>query len=88
MSTKKALDEVTFTERARLRRQRDRGVPTVKYVYWQEDDMWLGYLDEYPDHMTQGASFEELQENLRDIYCDITSGQVPSARKLAELRVS
>ena len=25
-----------------------------KYVYWQDDDMWLGYLEEYPDYMTQG----------------------------------
>jgi hypothetical protein len=36
----------------------------------------------------QGASLEELQENLRDISSDITLGQVPGARKLAELRVS
>lgn len=88
MGTKKAPDEATFTERAKLRRRRNRDVPTVKYVYWQEDDMWLGYLDEYPDYMTQGASLEELQDNLRDIYSDITLGQVPNARKLAELRVS
>jgi predicted RNase H-like HicB family nuclease len=39
-----------------------------KYVYWQVDDMWLGYLEEYPDYMTQGISLEELKENLRDIY--------------------
>jgi hypothetical protein len=87
MSTKKALEEA-FAVRAKSLRRRDRGVPTIKYVSWQEDDMWLGYLDEYPDYMTQGASLEELQENLRDIYSDITSGQVPSARKLAELQIS
>src|SRR5436190_13642705 len=23
---------------------------TVKYVHWQEDDAWLGYLEEYPDY--------------------------------------
>jgi predicted RNase H-like HicB family nuclease len=27
---------------------------TKKYVYWQEDNMWIGYLEEYPDYMTQG----------------------------------
>jgi predicted RNase H-like HicB family nuclease len=39
-----------------------------KYVYWQEEDMWLGYLEEYPDYKTQGESLEELKENLKDIY--------------------
>ena len=22
---------------------------TKEFVYWQEDDMWLGYIKEYPD---------------------------------------
>jgi hypothetical protein len=88
MSTKKTVEEATLAERAKSPGRRGRDAPTIKYVFWQEDDMWLGYLDEYPDYMTQGASLAELQENLRDIYSDITSGQVPSARKLAELQVS
>jgi hypothetical protein len=25
-----------------------------KYIYWQDDDMWLGYFEEYPDYWTQG----------------------------------
>ena len=37
-----------------------------KYVYWQDGEMWLGYLEEYPDYMTQGESLEELKENLKD----------------------
>ena len=36
---------------------------TMRYVYWQEEDMWMGYLEEYPDYMTQGETLEELQEN-------------------------
>jgi predicted RNase H-like HicB family nuclease len=39
----------------------------VKIVYWQDDAMWLGYLQDFPDYLTQGETFEELQENLRDI---------------------
>lgn len=31
----------------------------AKYVYWQDDDMWLGYLQEYPDYWTQGETEEE-----------------------------
>ena len=41
---------------------------TVKIVYWQENDgMWLGHLEAYPDYMTQGETLEELKENLKDI---------------------
>ena len=53
---------------------------TIKFVYWQEDDAWLGYLQDYPDYWTQGASFEELQEHLRDLHLDLTSGQLPGIR--------
>ena len=39
--------------------------------------MWLGYLEEYPDYMTQGETLDELQLNLRDIYQELTSGGIP-----------
>jgi hypothetical protein len=59
-----------------------------KYVYWQDDDMWLGYLEDYPDYMTQGETIEELQDNLKDIYYDLTSGNIPCVRKVDELEVA
>ena len=59
-----------------------------KYVYWQEEDMWLGYLEEYPDYKTQGVSLDELKENLRDLYHDLSSGNIPCVRKVAELEVA
>jgi len=35
----------------------------VKIVYWQEvDAMWLGYLEQHPDYMTQGYTLEELKK--------------------------
>ena len=55
---------------------------TQKYVYWQEEDMWLGYLEEYPDYWTQGESREELQENLREIFQELTSGNIPGVRRV------
>ena len=61
---------------------------TKKYVYWQEDNMWIGYLEEYPDYMTQGETIEQLTENLRDIYCELTSGTIPCVRKVAVLEIS
>ena len=60
---------------------------SIRYVHWQDGDMWLGYLEEYPDYMTQGGSLPELEEHLRDIYGDLNSGAIPSVRKVAELQV-
>ena len=43
--------------------------------------MWLGYIEDYPDYMTQGETIEELEENLKDIYEELTSGDIPGVRK-------
>ena len=58
-----------------------------KYVYWKDEGMWIGYLDEFPDYMTQGESLDELKENLKDIYKDLTSGEIPCVHKVSELEV-
>jgi predicted RNase H-like HicB family nuclease len=60
---------------------------TVRYIQWQDGEMWLGYLEDYPDYMTQGESLEELQENLKDLYEDLNGGHIPGVRKVAELRI-
>lgn len=60
----------------------------VQMVYWQEDDMWLGYLQDYPDYWSQGETLEELKEHLRDLYHEITEGHIPGIRKVAELVVT
>ena len=61
---------------------------TVRYVHWKEEDMWLGYLEDYPEYMTQGVTLDELQDNLKDIYDELTSGRIPAGRKVAELQVA
>jgi len=61
---------------------------TTRYIYWQDEEMWLGYLEEYPDYWTQGETIEELEENLRDIYQELTSGNIPHARRAAELKIA
>jgi hypothetical protein len=50
--------------------------------------MWLGYLEDYPDYMTQGRSVEELQENLKDLYDDLNGGHIPGVRRVAELQLA
>lgn len=48
---------------------------TARYIHWQDNGMWLGYLEEFPDYLTQGQSIEQLQENLRDLYKDLAGGE-------------
>jgi hypothetical protein len=60
---------------------------TVRYVRWQDGDMWLGYFEQFPDYLTQGESSSELEENLRDLYRDLRSGAIPCVRTVAEMAV-
>lgn len=59
-----------------------------RYIYWRDDDTWLGYLEEFPDYWTQGETEEELRENLVDLYKELTSGTIPNVRKVAELDIA
>lgn len=60
---------------------------STKYIYWQDQGHWLGYLQDYPDYWTQGESLEDLQEHLRNLYLDLTGGEIPGVRKLADLTI-
>ena len=54
---------------------------STKYIYWQDEGLWLGYLQDYPDYWTQGQSLEDLESHPRDLYQDLASGEVPGVRK-------
>jgi predicted RNase H-like HicB family nuclease len=60
---------------------------TLKFVYYQEDDAWVGWLEEFPDYRTQGTSLDELKVNLKDLYQDLSTGKIPHARRRGELVV-
>jgi hypothetical protein len=59
-----------------------------RFVYWQDGDAWLGYLEEFPDYVTQGDSLDDLKEHLRDIYADVAGGVIPGVRRAADLDVA
>jgi len=63
-------------------------VEKKKFTYYEEDGSLVGWLDEFPDYRTQGATLEELRENLLDIFQDVTSGDIPCVRKSGELEVA
>jgi predicted RNase H-like HicB family nuclease len=57
-------------------------------TYWQDGEYWLGYINEYPEYVTQGVSIEELIENLKDIFHDISNELIPGKRKSMELELA
>lgn len=57
-------------------------------TFWQDDDFFLGFLNDYPDYQTQGLTKQELIENLKDLLIDIESKQIPYLRKTEELLVA
>jgi len=61
---------------------------TARFLHWEEDGAFVGHFIDYPDYWTQGTTLDDLKEHLRDLYVDLTSGQIPGIRKIDELVVS
>ena len=61
---------------------------TTKFTYWREaDGSFLGYLNDYPEHWTQGSTLEDLKEHLRDLHETFRDGEIPGIKKVAELEL-
>lgn len=62
---------------------------TTRFTYWKETDgRYLGFLNDYPDHWTQGEDFEDLKAQLRDLFEMFSGEEIPGIRKVAELEVA
>jgi len=60
----------------------------LRYVYWQDGEAWLGYLEEFPAYLTQGDSLADLEEHPLDLHADLTSGAIPCVRRVGELQAA
>jgi hypothetical protein len=54
----------------------------LSYTYWQNDDFFVGFLDDYPNDSTQGRDMAELEEALSEVY----HIRQDEKRRLAEIR--
>ena len=45
------------------------------------------HLEEYPDYWTQGETLDVHIEHLKDLYLDLSSGQILGIRKVGELAI-
>jgi predicted RNase H-like HicB family nuclease len=50
---------------------------SLRFIYWQEDDAWLGYPEDFRNYWAKGSSVEDLKEHLKDLYEEFQSGQIP-----------
>jgi hypothetical protein len=50
--------------------------------------MFVGWFEAYQDYRTQGESFEELKDNLKDVYQELSSGNIPLVYQVGELQVA
>jgi len=58
----------------------------AQFTYWKEaDGRYLGYLNDYPDHWTQGDDLADLKELLRDLIEMFGAEEIPGIRKVEEL---
>jgi predicted RNase H-like HicB family nuclease len=60
----------------------------VKFTSWNDGEFYIGFLNDYPDYMTQGLSKEDLKDNLRSLLDDLESREIPYTKKVEELLVA
>ena len=59
-----------------------------KITYWKESDgRYLGYLNDYPDHWTQGEDLDDLKDHLRDLYQEFSQDDLPGIKRVEEIEV-
>jgi predicted RNase H-like HicB family nuclease len=56
-----------------------------KITYWQDGEYYLGYMNDYPEYITQGFTLEELIENIKDIKHDLENELISGKRYTIEL---
>jgi predicted RNase H-like HicB family nuclease len=61
----------------------------IRFTYWKESDgKYLGYLNEFPDHWTQGNDLDDLKEHLADLYELFSLEEIPGIKRVDELEVA
>ena len=61
----------------------------LEYTYWQDNEFYVGFLNDYPEDSTQGLSLIELEEALVEVY-EIRQEErryLAGLRKVGRLRI-
>ena len=58
----------------------------AKVTYWLESDgSYLGFLNDFPDHWTQGENLEDLKVHLQDLHELFNREDIPGIRREVEM---
>ena len=61
----------------------------TKITMWMETDgRYLGYLNDHPDHWTQGEDLDDLKDHLRDLFQTFSADSIPGIRKEEDLEIA
>jgi hypothetical protein len=61
----------------------------AQFTYWVETDgIHLGFLNDHPDHWTQGEDLDDLKVHLRDLHETFSKEIIPGIRKVEELEIA
>jgi predicted RNase H-like HicB family nuclease len=60
----------------------------ISFTYWVDGDYYIGYLNEYPEYLTQGINLEDLMENLKALFGDVETEGIPYIRRVAEIVIA
>ena len=67
----------------------DRVPAGERFTCWRESDgHFLGFLNAYPDHWTQGDDLEDLKVQLLDLYHEFAKEDLLGIRKVGSLVVA
>lgn len=60
----------------------------LNYKYWKDGEFWVGYLELFPDYWTQGKNEVELKQNLKELFAELSSGNLPGPIKQGTLKIA
>ena len=62
-------------------------MPRAEIICGEDDGNWIGCLQEFSDSALQGDSLEDLHAQLRDLYRNLASGELPGIRRVGDIAV-
>jgi predicted RNase H-like HicB family nuclease len=60
----------------------------LAYTYYKYDGWFIGFLNDYPDYLTQGETLDELENMLKSLHDDIKSDEIPYIRHPGIIKIT
>ena len=80
-------DEVSLESAIDVPRPRSRRRDTIetrRFISYEDGELLVGWLEDFPAYRTQGETLGEPEVNLSEIYSELSSGRIPGAHNPGE----